>query len=254
MSKPLQSLERPPRLSQWVQDAIRSYIIDNNLMPDEPLPAESELARQLGVSRTSVREAVKALESLGVLETRRGSGIYVRDFSFEPLLDNLYYGLMFNLDDLIEFLEIRRVLEIGMIEQVLPLATETQLGQLHDVLEKMRVRAESGEAFPEEDRLFHQVLFEELGSQMLLRVLDVFWLAFHSAVAHKELSDWDRNPVHTYRDHAAIVNAITAGDAKTARDALEQHYEGIIQRLALARRDLSEPMPATPAESERTPS
>jgi DNA-binding FadR family transcriptional regulator len=235
MNKSLRLLVRPPLLSHSVQEAIRAYILDNNLQADDPLPAESELARQLGVSRNSVREAVKSLESLGVLETRRGSGIFVRDFSFEPLLNNLHYGLLFNLDELIELLEIRRVLESGMIEQVIPLITQAQLDHFHAILEQMSARSERGEAFPEEDRLFHQTLFENLGNRTLLRLLDTFWLAFHKAIEQKALSNWDTNPVQTYRNHAAIVDAIVAGDAAIARVALERHYTGILDRLARAK-------------------
>ncbi|MCC6455515.1 MAG: FadR family transcriptional regulator [Caldilineaceae bacterium] len=236
MSKSLKLLERPPLLSHSVQEAIRAHILDNKLRADDPLPAESELARQLGVSRNSVREAVKSLESLGVLETRRGSGIFVRDFSFEPLLDNLHYGLLFNLDDLGELLEVRRVLEIGMIEQVIPIITPAQLDDLRAIVEQMRVRAERDEPFPEEDRLFHQTLFQKLGNRTLLRLLDIFWLAFHKAINQKTLSSWDSNPQQTYRNHAAIVDAIAEGNAATARVALERHYTGIITRLASAKR------------------
>lgn len=238
MNKSLPSLARPSLLSRAVQDALRAYILDNNLQAEDPLPAEGELARQLGVSRNSVREAVKALESLGVLETRRGSGIFVRDFSFEPLLNNLQYGLLFDLEDLGELLEVRRVLEVGMIGQILPLVTPAQLATLHSTLEQMRMRAEGGEPFPEEDRLFHQTLFENLGNQILLRLLDIFWLAFHKAIEQKALSDWDSNPLQTYRNHAAIVAAIEESNPALVRSALEQHYGGIVQRLSHAKQRL----------------
>ncbi|HXF60666.1 MAG TPA: FadR/GntR family transcriptional regulator [Caldilineaceae bacterium] len=238
MSKSLPLLERPPLLNHSVKEAIRTYILDNNLQAGDPLPAESELARQLGVSRSSVREAVKALESLGVLETRRGSGIFVLDFSFEPLLNNLHYGLLFNLDELADLLEVRRVLELGMISQVIPLVTPEQTAKLQSILVQMRSRAEQGEAFPVEDRMFHQALFANLDNRMLLKLIDIFWLAFHKAVERKAFSIWDADPITNYRNHAAIWEAVLAGDATAARVALEQHYTGIINRLAKAKRHL----------------
>ena len=84
--KPISALKRPPSLHVSVQESLRSYIAENHLEAGAPLPAEGDLAQQLGVSRNSVRESIKALESVGVLEVRRGSGVFVKAFSFEPLL------------------------------------------------------------------------------------------------------------------------------------------------------------------------
>jgi DNA-binding FadR family transcriptional regulator len=230
MERTLQPLERPPLLHRSVQEAIRAYVIDNNLQPGDPLPPEAELGRQLGVSRNSVREAVKALESLGVLEVRRGSGIFVRDFSFEPLLDVLNYGLLVDVGELAEFLQVRRVLESGMIEAAMQAMTETEITTLENIVAQMRVRAERGEAFVKEDREFHQRLFEKLGNRTFLKLLDIFWLAFRKASEHAAILDTE--PMVTYQAHAAIVEAVKQGDVEGARQALDQHYAGLEQRLA----------------------
>jgi len=87
-----------------VQASLRSYILENQLPSGAPLPPENELARRLGVSRSAVREAVKGLESLGLIEIRHGSGLFVGSFSFEPLLNNLPYTLVSNLKELSDLL------------------------------------------------------------------------------------------------------------------------------------------------------
>ena len=102
----LKPLRRPPSLHVTVQGSLRGYIEDNQLKAGDPLPPEAILAQQLGVSRNSVREAIKALESVGVLETRRGIGVFVKAFSFQPLLDNLAYGLGDTLRDVEELREL----------------------------------------------------------------------------------------------------------------------------------------------------
>src|SRR6195952_121448 len=107
MLQPLKRLERP-LFYRIVQDALKNYILEKNLKPGDPLPAETELARQLGISRNSLREAAKALESVGILETRQGSGLFVREFSFEPLLENMSYGLLFDLRQLAELLQVAK--------------------------------------------------------------------------------------------------------------------------------------------------
>lgn len=231
MDKQLIPIQRPPLLHRTVQEAIRTYILRNNLQPDDMLPPENDLAQQLGVSRSSVREAIKGLESLGVLEARRGSGVFVRSFSFEPLLDNLEYSLLFDLRELVELLEIRRVLETGMVGVALAVMGEEQLTILEQIVDRMRVRAEAGEAFPDEDRAFHLELFRKAENQTLLKLLDIFWLVLNKAIQHNPVL-WDDNPLWTCQLHADIVQALRTGDEAEAGRALFKHYAGIEQRLA----------------------
>lgn len=250
MQPALKPLTRQRLLYQSVQDALRAFILDNKLRAGDPLPPETDLARQLGVSRNSVREAVKAMESLGILETRRGSGLFVRAFSFDPLLENLSYGLLFDLRELTELLEIRRVLETGMIGAAMQAMPPAAIADLNDVVTAMSELAHRGENFPEEDRRFHQVLFEPLANQMLLKLLDVFWLTFQEASRHVDLL----NPyvVPTYQDHAAIAAAVAAGDVDEARAALDRHYAGLTDRLARVQEQLHV-VETDPAESGSVP-
>ena len=230
---PLKPLERPPALHLSVQESIKNYITERNLQPGEPILPETVFARQLGVSRNAVREAVKALEMLGIVETRHGSGLFVGRFSFAPLLDSLPYGLMSDLQQLADLLEIRRVLETGMIAQVMAIMTPQQVSHLGSLVERMHTRAARGEPFFEEDREFHRRLFEPLNNQVLLRLLDSFWLAFRKASEQADILDTD--PLRTYRDHAAILEAVVAGDVARAQTALDQHYGGLQGRLARVR-------------------
>lgn len=234
MQKALMPVERPQSLHYSVQEAIRLYILGNHLRAGDLLPPENELARRLGVSRNSVREAVKALQSLGILDSRHGAGVYVRAFTLEPLLAGLSYGLLFDLKELGELLEIRRILEKGLIEDAIAYIPESILTDLHHVIDQMGARAVRSEPFVEEDRRFHQLLFEHLGNATLMRLLDIFWLAFREASKIDEHIQ-DLDPVRTHRDHVAIADAVTKRDVAAARDALDQHYAGLANRLAHAR-------------------
>ena len=178
----LKPLRRPPSLHVSVQESLRSYIEDNQLKAGDALPPESFLAQQLGVSRNSVREAIKALESVGVLETRRGIGVFVKEFSFQPLLDNLAYGLGDGLRDIEELRELRRVLETGLIHKTVEMIGEEDLAALRQVTERMRQRAERNESFVEEDEQFHRLLFRCQNNRMLTGLIEVFWRAFYKAV------------------------------------------------------------------------
>lgn len=231
--KPLKRLDPAPLLSQSAQEIIKEFIISNKLRPGDPLPSETELTRQLGISRNSIREAVKALAALGVIDVRRGSGLYVGNFSLEPLLQNLSYGVMFELEELSELLEIRRVLEVGMIETAMRTMTAKQTASLQDIVARMRQRVERHETFTEEDREFHRCLFENLNNKTLLRLLDTFWLTYRKAAEHAEVGPRDLSK--TLHDHETIVKAVLDGNVREAQIALEQHYTGITDQIASAK-------------------
>lgn len=228
--KSIKPLKRAPLLHVSVQESLRSYIDDNSLTAGAPLPPEGELALQLGVSRNSVREGIKALESVGVLESRRGIGVFVKAFSFEPLLDNLAYGLGGALKQIEEVITIRRTLEVGLIDKTLKLIGPDDIRALRETVDKMKAHAERGESFPAEDRQFHQLLYRCQDNDVLLGLLEVFWLAFYKASDFVNLDNAD--PMQTWRDHAAIVDAVEAGDLAGAKDRLDKHYEGINRVIA----------------------
>lgn len=235
-ARSIKPVARPPLLHISVQESLRDYIEQNELKPGDALPPESDLAQQLGVGRNSVREAIKALESLGILEARRGVGVFVKAFSFQPLLDNLAYGLGDGLRDVEELREIRGVLETGLIDKTVAMISEDDIAALRAVTEQMRVRAERGESFAEEDQEFHRLLFQCQNNRMLTALIDVFWRAFYKASDFANLANAD--PLTTWRDHHEIVEAIAARDVQRARERLDMHYAGIMKVIERNRRSI----------------
>ncbi len=231
MAGNLRPLERMPSRPQQVAERIKRYIAENHLQPGDPLPSEVQLAQQLGVSRNAVREASKSLESIGLVEVRHGSGLFVRGFSLEPLLDNLAYG-MHELRDLANLLEVRRVLETALIGRAIETATPDWIDDLEAILARMETKARQGQNFPEEDRDFHHCLFKRLDNPIISRLLDIFWLTFNRL--HYQGEATKSEPMKTYRDHRAIVQAIKTGDVIQAQEALLKHYSGIESRLGQA--------------------
>ena len=235
--KSMTPLSRAPLLHITVQDSLKQYIEANQLKAGDPLPPETFLAQQLGVGRNSMREAIKALESLGILETRRGIGVFVKEFSFKPLLDNLAYGLQDSLRDVEELREIRRVLETGLIGKTIEMIDEADLAALRDVTARMKVRAERQESFAEEDQQFHQLLFRCQNNHMLSALIDIFWTAFNKASNFNDLDNPE--PLDTWRDHHEIVEAVARKDVEQARKRLDDHYRGIQQVIARNRQEPS---------------
>lgn len=223
---------RIPRLHEAVQDNLRAFISDNGLRAGDALPAEGDLALSLGVSRNSVREAVKALESVGVLESRRGIGVFVKPFSFDPLLDNLAYGLGDSLAHIENVVEVRRAIEVGLIDKAMRRMVEADHRALRDCAAAMGARAARGESFPDEDRQFHLLLFRCLHNDVLDQLIALFWATFHKISDFVNLQNSD--PLATWRDHVAIFEAVTSGNVADARRRLDQHYAGILRVIAEA--------------------
>jgi len=116
--------------------------------------------------------------------------------------------------------------------------TDARLAELRAILRRMEVRAEKGEPFREEDREFHKTLLQATGNEVLLKLLDMFWLLFSKTSQYTHLED--QYPQQTYQDHVAIVTAISRRNLDEARAALTSHYAGISQRLELAKGETHE--------------
>ena len=210
---------RTHSISDELQERIKEYVILNNLRPGDPIPTEAQLAEQFGVGRAVVREGLCALESLGVIHTKHGEGRYVSSFSLDPILQNLGYSMMVDVEDVEEILAVRQRLEVGFIGEAIAAMDEETLTQLRELLEKMRRKAARGEVYRQEDLKFHWLIYQKVGNRLLLKLLDVFWEVY------KNLRD-DSMIVATNlpaeaENHGAILQAI---EAKQVEEAQNKEY------------------------------
>ncbi len=225
----LQRLQQPPLLHQAIAVAIRNYIIDNSLEPGTALPSEHELASKLGVSRNAVREAIKALSSLGVVESRRGSGLFVGNFSLEILIENLPYSLLSSVQELSDLLEIGEVLEVSIVEALLKTYTDTQVKRLQSILKVMQEKGAAGENPANETRQFRQVLLEHLENRTLVKLLDIFWLIYKRAAEKANIPELSSQVI--YELHQNIFEAIQTRDTHIIKQQLAQNYISVRNHL-----------------------
>jgi len=228
----VERLARSSDLTHAIQRQIRDHIIENNLRPGDLLPPEGQLANDLGVSRGSVREAVKALESLGILEVRHGTGVVVREFNFDSVFDLLTHGLVFDPARIGEILQIRKWLEAMAIDEVVAHITDEQIDAIEVILKQWERLATTGEPTSPFDRSFHRMLYEVVGNRSLIALLDIFWGAFHAAPVRSISTDM--RPSTTVQDHWCILRAVRRRDATAARTCVLDHFRSIEQRLAEA--------------------
>jgi DNA-binding FadR family transcriptional regulator len=222
-----------PRTSR-IQRRVVQLILDRKLRAGAPLPTETELMEDLGVSRNSVREALKALQALDIVEIRHGYGTYVGQASLTPLVDGLTFRTLVRQDDdtgaLAEILQVREVLEEGLIRRVATTVTEAELDRLEAVVERMAAAVRAGRPFPEPDREFHELLYGSLGNTLVPQLLGAFWTVFRRVAGARGWTD-DPEPEVTVGRHRDIVGALRARDVEGAQHAMTVHFRGIETRV-----------------------
>ncbi len=216
-----------------IQDRIKEYVVLNNLRPGDPLPTEAQLAEQLGVSRAVVREGLRALESLGVIHSRRGEGRYVSSFSLDPILQNLGYSMMVDVEDVEEILAVRQRLEEGFIGDAIAAMDEETLAQLRELVNEMRRKAAMGQGYRQEDLKFHRLIYQKVGNKLLLKLLDVFWEVYKNL--RDETMVVATNFPAEAENHWAIFQAIETKQVEEARRQIAYHFGDLKLRLTADR-------------------
>lgn len=221
--------------SATVADLIKQYILDNHLKPGDPMPTESELSSLLGASRSSVREAVKTLSSLDIVDVRHGHGTFVGQLSMTAMVQSLAFrGLLSPKDDqhvLSDLVDLRELLESSLAQIFIDGLTPRAQLTLRRLVATMSEKAAMGEEFTNEDRAFHLTLMEASGNALAVQLTGAFWDVH--AIALNQLGEAG-DLVRTAEAHGAIVDAIQSADAEAVKQAIRAHYEPVRQRMARA--------------------
>ncbi|MFE9609543.1 FadR/GntR family transcriptional regulator [Streptomyces sp. NPDC006012] len=216
-------------------DRIKELIVERGLRPGDPLPTETELMKVFGVSRNSLREALKSLQAVHIVEIRRGYGTYVGAMSLDPLIEALAFRTVvrhsLGTDSLLELLQLREALEVGLMHQVAGRLPDEDLRTLDELVDRMHTEVrESGAIAAETDRAFHRTLYRSLDNVLLSELLDAFWSAFHRVRAQSIGAAADGEELA--RMHGRILTAVRAADSTAAETAMHRHFDDIRGRLA----------------------
>ena len=216
-------------------NAIKSLILRNNLTPGDPLPTDAALEKELGVSRSSVREAIRKLEALDIVEVRHGSGSFVGRMSLEPMAQTLALRASLsaagNLQFLKEVAETRQTLDHGMAPAVIRTYKGKADPQLDALVDQMIVHAEAGKGFMPEDVAFHDRLIRGLGNELTRQTYSSFWMV-HSAILPDLVTSTDGKALPTALAHRKMLDAAYAGDLEAYHQAVDEHYTPLVESLA----------------------
>lgn len=227
---PFQSIE-PRRLYRQIAEQIRSLIRSGEFTTGSRLPPERDLARQLGVSRPSVREALIALEVEGLVDVRIGSGIYVLGVAREtaPAADGGEPAA-----GPFELLRARYVIEGECAALAAKSVKKGQLAAIEETLEQMQAQMQ-GERQPlDADRLFHLRIAEATGNGALVAVVKMLWDE-RTGPLYQQLEHHYDSPelwVAAIAEHRAIVKAIAERNPDGARSAMQRHLNKAYKRFS----------------------
>lgn len=215
---------------------IKEMIRSGDLQPGDRLPPEKELGEALGLSRSSLREAVKALEIIRVLDVRRGDGTYVTSLNPSLLLDALSFVVDVHQDDsVLELFEVRRILEPAAAELATPRMTAADITALRELLAEVHGATPVAELVSN-DIVFHRYISERSGNAYLTRLLDTLSSSTLRARVWRGLTQ-EGAVERTLTEHRAIVDALESGDANLVAAQMTVHVSGVASwlRKALAR-------------------
>lgn len=201
-----------------------------SLEPGTRLPPERQLATTLGVGRSAVREALAALEILGIVDVRPGSGTYLRGTASELLPQTLRWGLLIGRKSTAELLELRSGLEIYVARLAAGRAEASALLSLSAPLGRMRAHVGDLKAFARADLDFHNALATAAGNDTLVDLLHVV-RSLLQVYADRAVHDEAAARI-AIAEHDAVYRAVEAGDEDAAASAMAAHMATASQRLA----------------------
>jgi GntR family transcriptional regulator, transcriptional repressor for pyruvate dehydrogenase complex len=212
---------------------IKEMIVSGALRPGDRLPKEADLAERLGLSRNSLREAVKALSMIRVLDVRQGDGTYVTSLEPHLLLDLLGFVVDFHTDDAVmHFLEVRRLLEPAATALAAQRMSSGDVEKLQAVLDELSAEP-SIEALVANDLEFHRRIAAAAGNPVLSSLLDGISGPTTRARIWRGLTQ-EGAAERTREQHQAIVDAIAGGQPELARSWATVHVAGVEEWLRRA--------------------
>ncbi|KKM10477.1 hypothetical protein SY88_12285 [Clostridiales bacterium PH28_bin88] len=226
----------PERSSTYekIMSSIKASIFKGELKPGEKLPPERELAVMMGVSRTSLREALKLLAAMGLVTIKHGQGVFITEQDPDAYLKRFAESILLQRDTVADLFQIRKVLECKAAAWAAQKATGEQVKQLIDQVDKAQKMIQSKEnvrlAFlAEHDAKFHNAVAEATQNQVLVRVMEHLLDLLTDSRAHS-LAIPGR-ALQSVQEHAHVAKCIAGKDLEGAEKAMLNHLLSVEEAL-----------------------
>ena len=215
-------------LGDVVFEQMKSAIINGKWKPGEKIPSENELAKVMGVSRITVREAFQKFTSLGIMESRQGEGTFLRS-SIGPQYLNLIISSVYSeKSSILELLELRSIIEVESAALAATRATEQNIADLKETLEKLHEFLQDTNRATEQDILFHFKIAECTGNSYLIHIMNILRGLMYSAFRDVVAVMGSMNACYY---HSELNKAIENRDPNRAREVMQEHIDNTIQAM-----------------------
>lgn len=227
---------QPGTLGARVAERLLAKIREDDLQPGTRLPSEQNMAEHFGVSRTVIRDAIAMLKAEGLLETRKGSGAFLRRSATSPRTDPLTEQ---SIQSLLNLIEVREGIEAETAALAAVRRTPAQLADIEYALRRIEEAAAAGLDGVEEDAKLHQCIAVATGNPTWVRFVEMFAEPIRSAVKVTRANEARREDLmrQVQEEHERIVSAIAARDPDAARAAARAHMEQAARRVREADRE-----------------
>ena len=200
-------------------------LITTKLHPGDKLPSERELAEMLQVSRSSIRDAIRSLELVGLVEPRQGAGTVVREISADSVVNPLANILVRKQQLVTELLDFRKMLEPPLAARAATHASAEEIAEMEEILRRQQERLAGGDAAIEEDSEFHYNIALASGNSVVLKVLYVLMDLLRET--RERSMQVEGRPQRSLAGHRRILAAIKRHDAEAAKAAMRRHIEDV---------------------------
>jgi GntR family transcriptional repressor for pyruvate dehydrogenase complex len=216
-------------LPEEIANRLLKLIKEQELRPGDKLPAERNLARMMDVSRPVVREALRALALMRVVDIRRGNGTYIT--SLEPTQLIAHLDFVFSKDSvaLVQLLEARRVVEVGNVRLAALRVTEDEVAELQDLVLSLANWIDDPERFSELDIAFHNAVCTAANNFLLSQFMNI--VSTLGRVSRERTGGLREVREAALRDHRRLLEALRAHDPDAAERAMLDHLDHVEERL-----------------------
>jgi len=225
---------RKKSLPEAIIQELRSLIDTGHLVPGSKLPGERELAQMMSVSRASLREALRVLNLLGIIENRPGSGTYLASSSDHWPIEPFSILFLLKKSTLFEIFDARKILEAGVAALAATHRSDEDLKAMEETLEKMRLNLGKPEKYTKFEFEFHRTIVEAAGNLVIADLMGKVYKLLKETRARIYKKYSSRIRVYRdqdYKNHEIIYNAIKAGDAQMAAKAMSDHLLDFEKKL-----------------------
>ncbi|NLI91730.1 MAG: FadR family transcriptional regulator [Peptococcaceae bacterium] len=222
------------KIYEEIVEQIKQLILDGQIKPGDKLPSERHLVESFKVSRASIREALSALEMMGLLEVRTGEGAYIRQMQADSMVASLTWALSMEKGSVLELLEVRRMMEVQAAGYAAERATQEELDELEATLNSMKINLYNSSNVAEKaDHSFHYNIAKATHNKITIRLMDMIsdHLQHLIRASRSKLYEGKYTPELLYEEHVKIFIALKNRNAEEARKQMMMHLTGVEEEI-----------------------